>query len=92
MPSGARLASLGPVHHKFAYEFGRPVELLGIDGKPGDWFCYTSVAGQRRKFEFACEEVATISMDRHHADKPIVQTIIMRRTGSQPWQIARRQP
>ena len=69
-----------------------PIELLDARATPPDWFCYTSVAGKRQEFDFACEEIAAISMDRHHAEKPLVQTIIMHRTGSQPWQIAKRQP
>jgi hypothetical protein len=92
MPANAKLASLGPAHHKFAYEFGRPIALLGEHAAPGEWFCYASVAGDRRQFEFACEEVAAVSMDRHHAEKPFVQTIIMHRTGSKSWHVAQHQP
>ncbi len=86
MPSDAKLASLGPTHHKFAYEFGQPVELLPDNPDsasrvpPGGWFCYVSVNNERKSFAFPCVEVAAISMDRHHADHPFCQVIVMQRS------------
>src|SRR5205814_8768744 len=55
------------------------------------------ISEARRSFPMAFEEIAAISMDRHHFDHPQVQVIVCRRIGgaatdSGPKQFAQHQP
>jgi 4-amino-4-deoxy-L-arabinose transferase-like glycosyltransferase len=80
LPDDATMSSFGPIHHKFAYEFGRPIRLMSErETETGEWFCYTSVGGKRRPLPFAFEEVASISMDRHYSPNPMVEVVVCRR-------------
>lgn len=69
IPPGARLVSLNPTHHLFAYHFGDPIELRDT-AEPGrshdlDWFCCASQADARMPIPFPCEIVAVIPVDRN---------------------------
>ncbi len=70
LPADAELVSIGPVHHLFAYHFGRPIpkaapeELPELVGKPGGYFCVMSSLPISAPYE----KVAEICCDREKDD------------------------
>ncbi len=70
LPDGARLVSLGRVHHLFTYYYHEPIALrpwideLKSDEAPSEYFCFTPnlLRGLKPPFEF--ETIATINCAR----------------------------
>ncbi len=86
LPEEVRLVSLGPIHHKFAYEFGKPIESVPENADcidripPGGMFCYATWDGARRALPFASAEIAVISMDRNFSPIPHAEVIVAQRS------------
>ncbi len=70
LPSNAQLVSVGPIHHLFAYHFGRPIGLLPADAQPdaeatgGRYFCTMKSV----PISVPYEKVAEICCDREKDD------------------------
>ena len=87
LPSNARLVSLGPVNHQFAYYYGKPIGLRpsireGTHLEPDDlYFCFGSADAPYRPQElpFAWEPVAIISCERAEWEFPRHMVVIGRR-------------
>lgn len=86
LPRDERIASIGPVHHLFAYHFGEPIMYLPIgDEWPPGWqefayFCYWWKSDRpRMALPFGSEEVAAISMERDRHRQPATVVVVVRR-------------
>jgi len=70
LPRGARLVSLGPVHHLFAYLYGEPIAIHPWSDEqraappPGTYFCIDQWSTTPLALPFAWEHLATISTAR----------------------------
>lgn len=85
IPHGVRLISLGGTHHLFAYLFGTPIQIGGVeDVSDSTWFCYQSLGNYRWPMPFPHEIVAVVSVDRNHMDQPKDVVVVGRRITAAP--------
>jgi hypothetical protein len=79
--------SLDPIHHKFAFLYGRPIEMAPWNEPdripPGSYFCFNRYAIDHRQIPFAHQELAVLNMER--IDCPNQETmyvVVARRLGT----------
>lgn len=76
LPSDVRLVCFGPVHHRFAYYYQEPVEVLDWpitrDTIPEslEYFCITQYEDMILEFPFDWEPIGTVSCDRAPRPRP----------------------
>lgn len=77
LPVDATVHSLGPVNHRFAYYFDRPVWLVPLPletsklPSPGSYFCVTIYGEQpvSGAIPFAYEPIDVVWLDRYHSQR-----------------------
>lgn len=86
LPQDQQLVSLRPVHHRFAYFYGKPILPLPFPSSAQDvpddiqYFCFDAAKPEdRAAVPFAWEEVAVISMERRQRPNPQEVVVIGRR-------------
>jgi 4-amino-4-deoxy-L-arabinose transferase-like glycosyltransferase len=83
LPAGQRLVSLGHVDALFAYYYRLPIEAVSrqpadLAGRGLVYFCLDRYGTGRPALPFAWEEIAVISMERHHCACPLRAVVIGR--------------
>ncbi|MBN1589844.1 MAG: glycosyltransferase family 39 protein [Pirellulales bacterium] len=88
LPADVRLVSLGPVHHLFAYHYGKPIEVLPVP-KPGqslppdcEYFCYYNCALNEDDLTFSFETLAVIPCDRFKKPEPSEWVVVCRQSAA----------
>lgn len=76
LPRGAALVSLDPIHHRFAYHFGKPIGHTAWPKSESalprdvDFFCFDAPPAVRQAVPFPWEQIAVVSMDRKRRSDP----------------------
>jgi 4-amino-4-deoxy-L-arabinose transferase-like glycosyltransferase len=97
LPPDARLVSLGPIHHLFAYYYREPIPLRPEPGRqarlqPGErYFCFGGCDAPYRPVQlpFAWEPVAVLSCERTSNAEPKVLVVVGRLLDEPPVPAAR---
>ncbi len=83
IPTNSRLVSLDPVHHKFIFLYGQPIDFVPWNEAEriplGSYFCFNRYAIDTRRIPFAFEELAILNMDRLDSQRPEMCVIVARR-------------
>jgi len=84
LPAGARLVSLGPVHHLFAYLYEDPIIIAPrpVDRRQppaaGTYFCVDQWSDAPLELPFAWRRLATISMARTRTRRSYTNVVVGR--------------
>ena len=83
LPADAKLVSLGPVHHAFAFFYQQPIPIVSLpvesDSENFDYFCLHINENDPSLLTFKWSEVAVVSCDRFKSRSIPVQRVIIGR-------------